>query len=450
MTIPGPDEVAACVLDTFAALPQKYKPRLLANGQSEWVPLAGIVLSRDHGPPPHLLCAALATGMKCLPHSKLPFVKGNVLHDWHAEVLALRAFNRFLIDECAELVRQGRERESKWVEWTMQEQASDQSTSSKEQDETRYTEQDGGHAQRYTPPFTFRPDVKIHMYCSETPCGDASMELTMAEQEDATPWSAVTASNNSSSNPATTSPPTPTPGLLGRGHFDRLGLVRRKPSRPDAPPTLSKSCSDKLALKQCTGLLSGPTSLLLDPGSVYLDTLILPESQYVQKAAERAFGREGRMQELGQEDIQARWRRDGGFAFRPFEVKTTKREFEFSRRSPATAARGGSQVSSNLSAMYTPGSREILINGVLQGRKQLDPRAASCVSRRMVWKSVLDVAMLAGISLFTEALRKKRTYAEMKGCNVLEGRARVKKDVKEMALKGWVRNEGDEAWELDE
>ncbi|EGP88053.1 uncharacterized protein MYCGRDRAFT_71372 [Zymoseptoria tritici IPO323] len=400
MPFTEPDEVAACVLDTFAALPQKYKPRVLANGQSEWVPLAGIVLSRDHGPPPHLLCAALATGMKCLPHSKLPFVKGNVLHDWHAEVLALRAFNRFLIDECAEL-----------------------STSSKEQDETRYTEQDGGHAQRHTPPFTFRPDVKIHMYCSETPCGDASMELTMAEQEDATPWSAMsTPSTNSSPNPAATSPITPISGLLGRGHFDRLGLVRRKPSRPDAPPTLSKSCSDKLALKQCTGLLS----------------------------VERAFGREGRMKELGQEDVQARWKQGGGFAFRPFEVKTTKREFEFSRRSPATAARGGPRMSSNLSAMYTPRRQEILINGVLQGRKQLDPKAASCVSRRMAWKSVLEVAMLAGIPLLTEALRKKRTYAEMKGCKVLEGRARVKKDVKEMVLKGWVRNEGDEAWELDE
>ncbi|SMQ50128.1 unnamed protein product [Zymoseptoria tritici ST99CH_3D7] len=289
------------------------------------------------------------------------------------------------------------------------------------------------------------------MYCSETPCGDASMELTMAEQEDATPWSAMsTPSTNSSPNPAATSPITPTSGLLGRGHFDRLGLVRRKPSRPDAPPTLSKSCSDKLALKQCTGLLSGPSSLLLDPGSVYLDTLILPESQYVQTAVERAFGREGRMKELGQEDVQARWKQGGGFAFRPFEVKTTKREFEFSRRSPATAARGGPRMSSNLSAMYTPRRQEILINGVLQGRKQLDPKAASCVSRRMAWKSVLEVAMLAGIPLLTEALRKKRTYAEMKGCKVLEGRARVKKDVKEMVLKGWVRNEGDEAWELDE
>ena len=54
-----------------------------------------------------LTCAALATGMKCLPHSKIPHANGNVLHDSHAEVLAIRAFNRFLVDECEELARKG-------------------------------------------------------------------------------------------------------------------------------------------------------------------------------------------------------------------------------------------------------------------------------------------------------------------------------------------------------
>jgi tRNA-specific adenosine deaminase 1 len=33
-------------LDTFNALPQKFKPRTLADGRREWSPLAGIVLSR--------------------------------------------------------------------------------------------------------------------------------------------------------------------------------------------------------------------------------------------------------------------------------------------------------------------------------------------------------------------------------------------------------------------
>lgn len=43
---PHPDAVADCVLSTFDALPQKCKPRTLADGRKEWSPLAGIVLSR--------------------------------------------------------------------------------------------------------------------------------------------------------------------------------------------------------------------------------------------------------------------------------------------------------------------------------------------------------------------------------------------------------------------
>ena len=57
--------------------------------------------------PPRLTCAALAIGMRCLPHSKLTLAKGNVLHDWHAEVLVIRAFNRWLVDACADLAREG-------------------------------------------------------------------------------------------------------------------------------------------------------------------------------------------------------------------------------------------------------------------------------------------------------------------------------------------------------
>jgi hypothetical protein len=43
---PHPDAIADCVLNTFNALPQKFKPRTLADGRKEWSPLAGIVLSR--------------------------------------------------------------------------------------------------------------------------------------------------------------------------------------------------------------------------------------------------------------------------------------------------------------------------------------------------------------------------------------------------------------------
>ncbi len=97
-------------------------------------------------------------GKKCHPQSKFPLGHGNVLHDWHAEVVALRSLNRFLLSK---IVCDSASKYDYYISWE------------------GYT---GYH--HYKP----RDEVKLHMYCSEAPCGDPSMELTMAVQEDATPW----------------------------------------------------------------------------------------------------------------------------------------------------------------------------------------------------------------------------------------------------------------------
>lgn len=369
---------ASCRKETSSQVPH---PEPSANPRS------------SNGTQSSLTCAALATGMKCLPQATIPFAKGNILHDWHAEVLAIRAFNRFLVDECAALARKGTGSVSDWVKWK----------------------------QSGTPPFQLQDDVELHMYCSEAPCGDASMELTMREQVDATPWPEQQTDGDADADEE----------MLGRGHFDRLGLVRRKPARPDAPATLSKSCSDKLALKQCTGLLSGVVSRLIGLEGCYLKNLVLPESQYVHEACERSFSGRGRMAPLVDEGVQDRWRR-AGYRFRPFEVRTTRREFSFSRRSGTSDQ---PPVPSNLSALITPKTQEILVNGVRQGRKQLDPQGASCASRRSLWS---DVAGLVNVTAMS--------YAEAK---LVKGREMVKRDVRELALKGWKRNLGDEDWYLE-
>lgn len=358
--------------------------------------------------------------MKCLPQNKLVHAKGSVLHDSHAEVLAIRGFNRFLVDECAELAKRGfgNGGGEDWMKW-------------KEAGERGV--QHGKQAR-----FELQGDVRIHMYCSEAPCGDASMELVMAQQEDDTPWSRDIFVDNEG-DVATS--------MLGRGHFDRLGIVRRKPARPDAPMTLSKSCSDKLAMKQCTSLLSGLASALIWPGNVYLNTLVLPESQCVPAAVERAFGTNGRMNTLkgmSSHKVEA-WERDG-YSFTPFEVRTTTKEFDFSRRAGSGAEIAGP---SNLSTLITPQREEVLINGVLQGRKQSDPRGASCVSRRRMWESTRDIGIEVGMGEIAGDANR-RTYGEMKGESRLEGREKVKSDARTLALLGWRRNVGDEQWTLRE
>ncbi|OAG06499.1 uncharacterized protein CC84DRAFT_1146686, partial [Paraphaeosphaeria sporulosa] len=395
---PDPDAIADCVLATFHQLPDKRKPRPQSDGAREWVPLAGIVLADKHG---KLSCVSLGTGMKCLPSNKLPLAHGNALHDWHAEVLAIRAFNRFLLDELILLLTPPHTPSAYLREITPE-----------------------GRTPSQPQPFTLRDDIRIYMYCSEAPCGDASMELTMAAQEDATPWTSPvpTVSSNSTPTPNLTSAtclPNPEEmevltALRGRTHFSHLGAVRCKPSRPDAPATLSKSCTDKLALAQATSLLSGLTSLLISPRNAYLHSLILPASQQVHTACTRAFSSDGRMAPVVEQ--APTW--GGGYRWSPFSVLSTSREFAWSRRMVPPSSKA---VSSNLSAVWTPSWQETVIGGVLQGRKQFDPRGASRICRRGLWEGAVRVATVGGISALTHILEMS-AYKDVKEGEALEAR----------------------------
>lgn len=258
------------------------------------------------------------------------------------------------------------------------------------------------------------------------------MELTMASQEDATPWAVPAVAKSSTGDSAT--------ALPGRAYFSHLGLVRRKPARGDAPSTLSKSCSDKMALRQCTSLLSSLTSLLVSPAHAYLSTVVLPASQYSATGCRRAFSAGGRMAAVTDGD----W--GGGYRFRPFGVETTNLEFAFSKRCvlarPAPAVK---MATSNLAVAWTShGCQEATLGGTLQGRKLFDPRGASFVSNRIMWTLALAVAGLFGTEEreISKALAAS-TYAELKGCRFLDGRSAAKKDVTTRALPGWTANEGD-------
>ncbi|KAK4125321.1 hypothetical protein N657DRAFT_570234 [Parathielavia appendiculata] len=403
--------------------------------------------------------------MKCLPASKLPQANGVALHDWHAEVLTIRAFNRFLLNECRRLAQDS----SAESEYLLRRTGEELSASS--------------NSPWHRQPFTWRGYLTLHMYCSEAPCGDASMELVMSSQADATPWtippslspspSPATSANTSpaanSPNP-TTSPPSPPPPpqpttLLGRGFFSHLGIVRRKPARGDAPPTHSKSCSDKLALKQCTSLLSSLTSLFVSPQHCYLSTLVLPAPQYSPAACRRCFsadakgdgnGDGGTAVEGRMAAVRGRVWEGMGYGFVPFRVEITGKEFEFSRRGISASLGNDGEgekdikvATSNLAVAWTADGEvdEGLIGGVLQGRKAFDLRGASLTSRRRMWAAAMEVAGL----LDNEGIAKqlgKGTYDGLKEGELLAARRRIKEDVRAEALKGWLRNCGDGEFSL--
>jgi len=273
------------------------------------------------------------------------------------------------------------------------------------------------------------------------------MELTMAAQEDATPWDlSLTGSSTSlvDLSPCTAQglPNSNEPILHGRSYISALGLVRRKPSRPDAPPTLSKSCSDKLALKQSTSLLSSITSLLISPQNCYIHSLVLPLSQYSDVACKRAFSSSGRLAPLARKDGQ--W--EGGYSFRPFQVLKTAREFSHSRRQNLSS--GEKIIPSNIASFSTPRPvlAETLIGGTLQGRKQFSLQGASSTSKRSIWGFALEIATLMSLPVIKRCLEAE-TYSSLKNNQLLVGRRNVKEVVRKV-LVGWAKNLGGEDFSI--
>lgn len=245
------------------------------------------------------------------------------------------------------------------------------------------------------------------------------MELTISSQTDATPWT------NSSPSSA------PAALLRGRGYFASLGAVRTKPGRADSPPTLSKSCSDKLALRQSVSTLLSPLSFLVAPENAYLASLVLHKRVYSPVACNRAFGETGRMGVLQGRD----W--GGGYMFRPFRVRTTDVEFEFIKA-------GTKAVGSNVSAVWVRGrGAETLIGGVLQGRKQFSGvRATSILCKARMWKAVSEVAAIVGVRA-VQMMIDVAVYGDLKEGVGMVSRNRAKVETR-TALGGWARNGGDD------
>lgn len=359
------------------------------------------------------------------------------------------------------------------------------------------------------PPFELQPDVRIYMYCTCAPCGDGSMELCMAAQEDATPWEFQ---RQSDTEPGTAVDETKL--LDGRAHFSLLGIVRRKPARTDAESTRSKSCSDKLALKQVSSLLTWQTSRLLAlTENAYLAALILPEDEISRVACDRAFGRNGRMAAL----VGQSWPSSscGGnsveYRFRPFEVLSVPSEkikaiWQFAKPKPTHAAGDDDKAKGeattrkskpgNVSAVWTlapslelmnpllldlgckslpslcrskTGLFESLISGVKQGNKASSPsaRGASALSRAKMWSLFSKINTIANEaceqqtligSSVTSASPQRQLgepimYDDVKRAGKDEtapfsARVQAIRYAKEV-LRGWVPNTGDENWGLD-
>lgn len=314
------------------------------------------------------------------------------------------------------------------------------------------------HAALRSCPFKLKENVSFHLFTTEAPCGDASMELLMDSMPPGTtePWETDDLERLG-------------PSLQGRGHFSMLGYVRRKPARADADPSNSKSCTDKIAIKQFTSLVAFPTDLLIEKTeNAYIQTMIVYADQYNETGYLRAFGPGGRLSNVAQ---------SGKF----FEVAKLTHDFPrfaFARAALKVVLPGQQKPKvSNVASLWIShpvgeagGLLETLVNGVKQGYKQWEdrPAKASVVSRRKLWDLAVELTAIPNpihdegdepklapstlpstTSLHLEEISMalaQSSYAQAKSASLRSSSNKTKSYIT-TALGNWHKNEADKDWQ---
>lgn len=113
--------------------------------------------------------------------------------------------------------------------------------------------------------------------------GDSSTRYLAAFQDPQ-----IAALKNSSEFPALP----PSAAARGRDNYFLFGVLRTKPGRADSPPTLSMSCSDKIARWNVLGIQGALASQFLSP--TYIDCVLIADidtemQPIVREDCERAF-----------------------------------------------------------------------------------------------------------------------------------------------------------------
>lgn len=217
------DNVARLCMEKYNFLKEASKPNA-----REWTILSGIVVKTADG---LLSLVALATGTKCLGNSEL--IKstreetGSRLSDSHAEVLARRAFIRYLYDQ---------------IDLTL---SGSESAIFSRSNENK---------------IELNNKVSFHFFSSQTPCGDCSIFPKLETNDnDLIPHKVRRVNEDTNGHIIAEShykdiyrtgakcvkgEEVQDPHLPG-ANYHIIGPLRTKPGRGD--PTSSLSCSDKMA-----------------------------------------------------------------------------------------------------------------------------------------------------------------------------------------------------------
>lgn len=368
------NDITRLVYAEYVKLKPTNKPKVKSNGIKECTVLASIVAVRNDGQSidDSLHILTLTTGVKAVPDLEIARSNGKMVHDSHAEILAIRGFNVFLLNEMIQL---------------------------KNGENSQYLlksirNSDNGDISKYR----WNSRWSLALFISRLPCGDASMDAMesscFTEDErlvnisDDDPYQYVIPSKNQT--------------LRGRFNFKKKGYVRTKPGRQDSKMTLSKSCSDKICLRQVISLNNALTFCLMDT-PVYLKYMIIPDiDKQSNKALHRCF----------QERLQ-----NCSYPVHSLEIVSSQDCFidDISKDKEPSPI-------SVVKIFNDPECRvleQAIVNGVKNGTytkpgKPLRRGCESIVSRYGLWKKITDLFPNRGFNSYTYETYKKEFSSENK------------------------------------
>lgn len=243
------DEVAKCALEHYKKNITKGKP----NEESEWTVYAAIVAQRGA----KIWLVSAATGTKCTTKRK----DGLVLHDSHAEVLARRGLLRVLWQEILE-----------------------KSKNFKGEEAGKFDPEELLEASNIPHKFKLRSDICLHLYISDSPCGDASIYGTANGALLYTGAKVIVSSETAVDSESCGGNQQLLDGApVAREEFQILGKLRSKSGRSNIPAHLrstSMSCSDKIVKWSVLGLQGDLLSSFL-PEAVLLSSIIIGQDPRV-------------------------------------------------------------------------------------------------------------------------------------------------------------------------
>ncbi|TCD66835.1 hypothetical protein EIP91_000913 [Steccherinum ochraceum] len=336
-----PDNVVRVILSLYSTL--AFKPP-----SNQFTILAAFALHEPSTNTTQII--SLGTGSKCLPAIRL-CKEGDALHDCHAEVIARRGAIRWFLEEVSRSDdHRGLYNVIPWLQQLA----------------------DGK--------FALRHGVQLVLYVSTVPCGDASTRYLASFQD-----AEMAALKNSAAFPALP----PGSASRGRDNYSLFGVLRTKPGRADSPPTLSMSCSDKIASWNVLGLQGALGTRILHP--IYISSVIIGEvpedlRDTVRTDCERALhGRlSGRLERLPE-----------GYSLRHPVLYFTSLPFMHAR----SAFPSQDPVAScNDSLCWTADSsrpHEVLINGIKRGvspKNQHNPKFRPLLSKLALFNLHHDLA----------------------------------------------------------